>query len=148
MYTQILEHLFCQIYYNTVMKFCLLFRLWEGFAQSSDGTVVIDVEVRPISYPFFPCNCTLTVLALLILCFTFLSKFPSSLSSLSYLIKSNFHHLCMSPMLCEYVLICVSVFQPVEVTDKMGERKPHQQNCGYSMTGINCYKFKIVNLEL
>ena len=48
---------------------CLLFRLWEGFAQFSDGTVVTGVEVRPISYSFSPYNYTLIVLALLILLF-------------------------------------------------------------------------------
>ena len=56
----------------------------------SDGTVVSDVEVRRISYPFhFSYNCIFALSALLNSHFTFISKFRPNINSLSCI------YLCM-----------------------------------------------------
>ena len=94
----------------------------------SDGIVATDVEVCRISYPFhFSCNCMLTVPALFIICFTFISKFPPNINSLSCIYLCVCEQACMCAChLCEYVYTHVIVVQPVEYIRIMGERKHHQ----------------------
>lgn len=77
-------------------------------AVLSDGTVVTDVEVRPISYLFLFSVVVYLLCVLSHYMFSFLSKFQSSIASLSCI----FLCLCMCKHAC--VPICVSVVKAVE----------------------------------